>query len=361
MSRLGRSYSFYKLRKPTVVGAVVIFRPVQVFLARQIPARKNQRVSYGLRPPPKIIGPAVRFRPVFVYLSRQIPQRKNRPVQYRLRPPAVTAAAAAPFLAAPVEVARARSVRVPRTLFELRAPTVVGVPSAPLAAPLRITYVRVPARAFKASSVLRKPVVVGPAVRFRPVIVSLTRPPRQTREITYKLRPPTAVTAPAAPGQTFPAVTVHLVPRQPPPGTRLLTVNLWAPQAVNTAPQFPGSLKALVQPPRQSRKPGSTLRPPTVVTPAVPPVFVAPDRLTNVVRLPAQALRVTSTLRKPVVLKPAVRFRPIIVVLNRRPKQTDSWRRMTYELRPPLVVGAPVVTPPASGVYQDIVPIVSGF
>lgn len=153
-----------RLRPPAVVGAVVgvTFRPVELSLAK-VP-KQPPASHYGLRSP-VVVAASIVFAPVRAEIAKQIPRQGTQVQHYKLRPPTVVSPA----------------------------------PVAQLATPIRLSLAKTPRRAFVSHAALFPPDVVGFPAIFAPVKVELAKQvPAQGRQVQRsRLRPP-VVTAAAA-------------------------------------------------------------------------------------------------------------------------------------------------------------------
>jgi hypothetical protein len=190
------------------------------------------------------------------------------------------------------------------TTSKLRPPVVVA-PAAPafVASKLLVELAAVPRR-HSVYSTLGAPVVIAASITVSPVETRLARSVRQARVVRSELRPPvvTAVTV------TFiappPRVRLAYQPRQP----RTVTSTINAPAIVDSAPPF-GLLETRLAPqPRQARATHSRLRPPTVVTPisTLPPFAPVQVNYRAAVARAVQHRGYTSSLLPPTMVDPFV-------------------------------------------------------
>jgi hypothetical protein len=142
-----------------VIGAGIVFRPVQVNPAVDA-LRRNFRVVaripkshlFGVVYPPKVYAP--------IYGLLTPPRDRNPPTKYHLAPPVVVAQAAV-FIASPVAVSLAYSLRgTPKSRLQ---PPAVVTPAAVqfVAAPVRVTLTRI--RPFPTDASVFKPAVIAQA------------------------------------------------------------------------------------------------------------------------------------------------------------------------------------------------------
>jgi len=162
------------LRPPaTLVAAVVaqVFAPILVRLTR---ARAVLPVESKLRPP-TVVAPAVVFRAVQVKLARLVGTVPGTHSRLFPIPPF------APYIAPPIRRALARSYRKVQAQSKLRKPTVVG--AAVTFRPLVAKLVRRPRQAGAARSIVRAPVVVFDAF-VAPVLGYFRNHPRGVTDST---------------------------------------------------------------------------------------------------------------------------------------------------------------------------------
>src|SRR6266496_1450384 len=178
-------------------------------------------------------------------------------------------------------------------------------------------------------SIIRKPVVVGPAVTFRPIKCQLAPTIRLGRAAHSKLSPPIVVGVTVT--FTAPALSINWVPsaRQ----GRATHWRLQQPAVVGASITFrPVSVYRA----RPSRPPKTQalVRPPTFLG-AVAAAFIAPAlKLWKVAaRKPAKT---QSEVRAPAVVDPSITFRAVQVFRTRssRPPKTQA------RLQPPMTLAA---------------------
>lgn len=240
----------------------------------------------------------------------------RRQVTYQLRPPAVLATPAAPFVANPLAIVLAdRATQdYPRRIvdYRLQAPAVIApaIVFRPVALTLANERAKLNAGRIYVKYRIRPPAIVAPAITFRPVSSSLATSTRQgsRRPVKYRLSPPTVVTTP-----------VSFVARP--------LDTTWAPQ------------------PRQTRQPRYLLRPPATLQPAAQPFLARAiqTRFSTPVQRKVEQRFFTSTLYPPELINPLDITQFFAKKLVRTPR---SAFKATSKLRPPVVLGVVVVTPP---------------
>lgn len=298
MARFARTQVQWKLRRPTVVGASITFRPLKVALTdRNRPAYfvLQRGVHSRLRPPTKL-APSIVFAPVRVLLTDP-----ERPAQLVLQRGAHS---------------------------RLRPPTVMGVVAVPtVAPPLKLSLAKTNQQPYAAHYKLRPPAVVAPSIVFAPVRVQLHQPSRQPFAPHTKLFPPAAV----GPSTVFPPVKVTL--RQPPRQGYATHSKLRPPVVVGASVVFAAIRTRLARTPRAYQLAKSQLRPPTTLI-ALVFNFVAPPKLGKLARTPQAYLRTIWKLRPPTVVAPSVVFPPIKTRLAPQPAQARVVKSHLFALPP---------------------------
>lgn len=376
------------VRPPAVVAPSVTFRPPRIS-SSALGAAKNFARYQGkseLRPP-AAVDPAIVFRPIQVFDTKWTPPRF---VTSTLQPPTVTGAVVTPTLAYPVAVHLAKFAQRIQVHWKLQKPAVVD--PVLVFRPVERALVTRPYVSQRTRYQLRLPAVTGDAIIFRAPKIELAQTPRRYyktrnrlapptvlaffaraiqislalreklpwRAPDSKLRPPAAVDA----SVTFRPVQTKLV-RNPggkpksrlnPPsvlGAVVVTVfrpvqvaltkvlpfkrpasRLRPPSSVGDALTFRPVQKTLVQPPRQSRKNVSDLRPPTIL------YFLAyPIRVLNSKWRPPTPTH--PKLRPPAVIDAATVFRAVRVYVVEPPVQ--AVRKAKSRLSLPVAPAAPVI------------------
>lgn len=313
--QLERRLAFPKLLPPAVVGAGIVFRPLNVTLVRGR-SGPYQPILF----PPAVVGAGITFAPVDVHLAYSL----------RGRPKSVLRGPIIPPLAAPIETRLAvqlvrldleRRLSFPRLL----PPAIVGAGIVFTPVDVHLAY----SRRGIAKSVLRQPIVTAVAVFATPIRVVLQRvvPPHvhphlQTPAVIgggVAFGPPGVVLAYSLRGRPKSVLRAALIPPLAPPIEEHIAVQLTRTDLERRL-SFP------------------KLLPPAVIGGGVtsPPVGI---RLTY-----SQRGTPKSSLRPPTVTTTAVVFRPIDVEL------TYSRRG-----RPSSILRAPIIPPLAQPIEEKLV------
>lgn len=193
---------------------------------------------------------------------------------------------------------------------------------------------------------LRPPVVVGASKQFRPVKVTLVPAPRQARAAHSILRPPPKILGVTVPDLLIP-LAVQLSWWMRP---RLVSYKLRRPVVVGPSTQFRPLKITLVPAPRQALVTHSKLRPAPTFAAVVPPVLIPLALQLAWWMRPRLA---SYKLRQPIVVGPSIVFRPVSVKTTARETMVGWFRRLPHsKVRPPVVVGAPPEPPAAQQVYN---------
>lgn len=297
-----------RLARPVVVGAGVVFRPINVTVARIKPPKR----FFQLRPPVVVQSAVLLF---FGPTVRVVASKRGAP-KSRLASPAVVGAG---IVFAPVRVSNARN-RIPKRFWHLSAPTVVQPATLLFFGPKTALTDSSRGRPF---SRLHPPATVGNGIVFRPVDTTLA-PSRRGKARSILSAP---------------------VPPQPPARPISTALNRIRPPRTRTALKAPTVvLRPLARPLAVTVariRPAATR--PVLRHPAV--VFTATELRIRVTLTRNKPAHTTRRIGPPARIGAGIVFRPTKTTLTRiRPFPT------TTRLQPPTVL---VLIVPGHGTISD--------